>query len=427
MRTLTISSAEILPRRSCGLATEPGSMSQRSCVYFGTRYVLGPIKEAVHIVHGAVGCSYYGKMVRGTPAPVWTTDMQEHDVIFGAREKLKKALLEAFSLDPSAQGAFVYITCVSGLIGEDVTSIAEEVSKETGKPVKVVSCPGFSAYSQSKGHSLAYQVIFDMLKHSPSAKKPTVNLIGEYNVGGETKVIKELLAELGVKVHVSLTGDASWSRIEKMTCAHLNLMFCGATAEDFCKKVKKAYGIPYMKVSFYGLKSIAASLRKIAAYFDLPEKHIEKVIAEKEAEVLEKIFPLRRHFVGKKALVVLGAYRIGPQGKMLKELGFEVLAAASIFGRGEDHEEAKEIAPLVTDNPGDAELEEALWLLKPDIVLTNAREQWRIVKLGVPVLSFPQPKDRGPYAGYVGMANFARDIYRHLKAPVWNLLHGEPL
>ncbi|WP_457755493.1 nitrogenase component 1 [Thermodesulfatator indicus] len=416
---------EVLPPKSCGLKTEPGSMSQRSCVYFGARYVLGPIKEAVHLVHGAVGCSYYGKMVRGTPAPVWTTNMDEENVIFGGREKLKKALFQAFQIDSSAKGAFVYLTCVSGLIGEDVTSVAQEVSEKVGKPVKVVSCPGFSGFSQSKGHELSYKLIFELIKPVEQAKEPVVNLIGEYNVGGETKVIKELLEKLGIKVHVSLTGEATWSKIETMAKASLNLMFCGATAENFCREMKRTFGIPFMKVSFYGFKSTSASLRKIAAFFDIPEEKVEKVIAEGEKWALSKIFPWRKYFYGKKALIVLGTYRLGPQGKMLKELGLEVVAAASIFGRLDDHVEAYSVTSRVTDDPGDCEVEEALKLLRPDIVLTNARDQWRPVKFGIPVLSFPQPKERGPYAGYKGMVNFARDLYRCLRAPVWQLLRAE--
>ncbi len=427
MEPLLLQQLEILPQRPCGLITEPGSMSQRSCVYFGARYVLGPVREAVHLVHGAIGCAHYGKMVRGTPAPVWSTDMVEKDVIFGAGEKLRKALLEAFSLASDARGAFVYLTCVSGLIGEDVTSVAQEVSKKTGRGIKVVSCPGFSAPSQSKGHFLAYQALFELIRPMPPAGRPLVNLIGEYNVGGETAVIKDLLKKIGVEVHVSLTGEASWSQVESMSQAGLNLLFCGTTAEDFCRKMKEAFGIPYMKVSFYGLKSIAASLRKIGAFFGLPEERVEEVIARGEQITLEKIFPWRREFVGKRAVIVLGAHRLGPQGKMLRELGFEVEFAASIFGRREDHHEAQPLAGMVTDNPGDEELERALWLLCPDIVLTNAREQWRPIKLGIPVLSFPQPKERGPYAGYVGLVNFARDLYRCLKAPVWKLLRKEPL
>ncbi len=413
---------EILPQRPCGLATEPGRMSQRSCVYFGARYILGPVQEAVHLVHGALGCAYYGKMVRGTPAPVFSTDMHEDDVIFGAGEKLRHALFEAFSLNPKARGAFVYLTCVSAMIGEDAESVAKQVSCETGREIKIVSCPGFSAPSQSKGHVLAYEVLFDLIKPQEPAKAPVVNLVGEYNVAGETRVIKRLLTALGVEVHTALTGETSWSAIEEMSRARLNLLLCGSTAERFCQKMEAAFGVPYLKVSFYGLSAIKNSLRKISAYFGIPEQRVKEVVSSGEALVSEKLGPWLRAFKGKKAMIVLGAGRLGTLSRMLREIGLEVEVAASIFGRKSDHLEAHPYAGLLTDNPGDDELEEALWVLKPDVVLTNAREQWRPIKLRVPVLSFPQPKERGPYAGYVGMINFACDLYKCLKAPVWKLL-----
>jgi nitrogenase molybdenum-cofactor synthesis protein NifE len=412
----------VLPQRPCGLATEPGSMSQRSCVYFGARYVLGPVREAIHLVHGALGCAYYGKMVRGNPVPVFSTNMQEYDVIFGGRTKLYNALFEAFSLNPKARGAFVYLTCVSAMIGEDAESVAKKFFYETDKQVKVVSCPGFSAPSQSKGHALAYEVLFDLIKPEKPSKTPVVNLVGEYNVAGETKVIKTLLAALGIEVHTALTGDTSWSAIEKMTRANLNLLLCGSTAENFCKKMKTIFGTPYLKVSFYGLSAIRNSLEKIGAYFGIPKEQIKNVIKAGEKMVYEKITDWLEVFKNKKAMIVLGAGRLGALSRMLRELGFEVEVAASIFGRESDHFETMPYAGLLTDNPGDDELEKALSILKPDIVLTNSREEWRPIKLGVPVLSFPQPAMRGPYAGYIGMINFARDLYKCLKAPVWDLL-----
>ncbi len=412
----------ILPQRPCGLATEPGSMSQRSCVYFGARYILGPVREAIHLVHGAIGCAYYGKMVRGVPAPLLSTNMEEFEVIFGGRSKLYNALFEAFSLNPEARGAFVYLTCVSAMIGEDAEAVAKEFFRETGRKVKVVSCPGFSASSQSKGHTLAYEVLFDLIKPEKPSETPVVNLVGEYNVAGETEVIKTLLAVLGIEVHTALTGDTSWPAIEKMSRANLNLLLCGSTAEKFCKKMEAVFGIPYLKVSFYGLSAIRNSLQKIGDYFGISRERIKAVIKNGEKMVYEKLAPWLKVFEGKKAMIVLGAGRLGALSRMLRELGFEVEVAASIFGRENDHFETMPYAGFLTDNPGDDELEKALSLLKPDIVLTNSREQWRPIKLGVPVLSFPQPRERGPYAGYIGVINFARDLYKCLKAPVWNLV-----
>ncbi len=422
MKNLLLCRKAEFPQRPCGLPTDPGSMTQRSCVYFGVRYILGPVKEAIHLVHGSVGCAYHGKMVRGIPMSVFSTDMQEYDVIFGGEKKLYRALYEVFSLNPNAKGVFLYLTCVSAMIGEDAESIAKKFSKETGKEIRVILCPGFSAPSQSKGHKLAYKVLFSLIKPVKSLKKPLVNLIGEYNVAGETQVIKALLSELGIRVNTVLTGDTSWSDIEKMNMANLNLLFCGSTAEDFCKDIKSVFGIPYIKVSFYGLSRIRSSLKKIAEYFGISSRRVDKVIKNGEEMVYKKIKTWLKDFYGKKAVIVLGAGRLGPLSKMLDELGLEVELSASIFGRKEDHLETMFYSEFLTDDPGDDELERFLITFKPDIVFINNREQWRPVKLGFPAFSFPQPKERGPYAGYIGMINFARDLYKCLKAPVWNLI-----
>ncbi len=419
--------AEIFPRRSCGLASEPGVITQRSCAYFGARYVLGPVKGFIHLVHSPVGCAHYGKMVRGRPFSLFTTDLRERDIIYGGVKKLKEALYEAFEIHPFAKGAFIYVTCASGLTGEDVEGVAKEVSLKLKKIIKVVNSPGCLSISQNKGHRVGYEVLLEIIKEvcqNPEKKPeiPTVNIIGEYNVAGETRIIKDLLKSLGIKVNAVFTGDVDFEKLTKFTQVHANLLSCGATAEEFCKKIKQDFGIPFIKVSFYGLKSIAMSLRKVAEFFEIEERVVEELISREEERVLKEIFPLRRFFKNKKALIVLGSHRLGPQGKMLKELGFEVVGAFSLFGRPEDHKEVSKLTTLVSDNPGDREIEELLWLLKPHIVLTNAREQWKCVKLGVPVLPFPQPKEMGPYAGYSGMLNFAKNLYKALKSPVWNLL-----
>ena len=45
---------------AANVRTIPGIMSQRGCCYAGCKgVVLGPIKDALQIVHGPIGCSYY--------------------------------------------------------------------------------------------------------------------------------------------------------------------------------------------------------------------------------------------------------------------------------------------------------------------------------------------------------------------------------
>ncbi len=416
-----------LKGKPCGLASEPGGMTQRSCVYFGARYVLGPIKEAIHLVHGPVGCAYYGTMVRGEAKRLLGTALGSEDIIFGGLNKLKTALREAFVLNPSARGAFVYATCSTGLIGEDFTGLAQEFEKAYGRKVMVIDCPGFSGKNQSRGHTAAYKGLLNLVRPAPKAPYPTVNLIGEYNVAGEALAIKALLKRLGIRVHTAITGDTSISEIERLSCAHLNLLFCGSTARAFAEALEERFGIPYIKVSFYGLSAVRASLRKIAEALGLFSAKVEELIAEEEKRVSREIRPFLPLFEGKRALIVLGAARIGSWGRMLKELGLEIIGAASIFGKAEDHQEAAYFSGFLTDDPGDDELEKTIVQVKPDLLVTNAREQWRAVKLGCPTLSLPQERRRGPYTGYQGFLNLVRDLARVLGAPVWRLKEDQIL
>ncbi len=407
--------------KACGLASDPGGMTQRSCVYFGARYVLGPIREVVHLVHGPVGCGYYGAMVRGEACPLYGTALSTEGVIFGGLEKLEKALMEAFSLYPQARGAFLYATCTTGLIGEDLSGVARKVENRSGRRILVLDCPGFSGKSQATGHTLAYRALLKLVRARSRARSPTVNLIGEYNVAGEAQEIKRLLHRLGVRVHTVLTGETSFSEIEDIAQAHLNLLFCGSTAREFTQNLKDRFGLPFLKVSFYGLSATAASLRRVGEALGLSPSRVEAVIQEEEKAVFSRLRPWLKSFSGKRALMVLGAGRLGPLGRMLSELGFEILGAASVFGSVEDHREAAPMAGFVTDDPGDDEFERALLALRPDLVITNAREQWRAIKLGFPTLSFPQERRRGPYTGYRGMLNLVSDLVKILHAPVWRL------
>ena len=49
----------------CEKQSVAGSVSQRACVFCGSRVVLYPIADALHIVHGPIGCAAYTWDIRG--------------------------------------------------------------------------------------------------------------------------------------------------------------------------------------------------------------------------------------------------------------------------------------------------------------------------------------------------------------------------
>ena len=67
-----------------------GAVSQRACVFCGSRVVLYPIADALHLVHGPIGCAAYTWDIRGalSSGPSCTPQLLHRppgeDVIFGA-------------------------------------------------------------------------------------------------------------------------------------------------------------------------------------------------------------------------------------------------------------------------------------------------------------------------------------------------------
>ena len=86
---------------ACNNNSLAGAMSQRACVYSGARVVLNPVTDAVHLVHGPIGCASYTWDIRGakssgveTYCTSFSTDMRELDVVFGGEKKLGRAIDE---------------------------------------------------------------------------------------------------------------------------------------------------------------------------------------------------------------------------------------------------------------------------------------------------------------------------------------------
>src|SRR6266542_206032 len=115
----------------CDKTSLAGSVSQRACVFCASRVVLYPIADALHLVHGPIGCAAYTWDIRGALSSgpqlhrlSFSTDLREMDVIQGGEKKLYAALCELIDAH-QPKAAFVYATCVVGIIGDDVDAICK--------------------------------------------------------------------------------------------------------------------------------------------------------------------------------------------------------------------------------------------------------------------------------------------------------------
>ena len=124
----------------CTRESLAGAVSQRACVFCGARVVLYPIADALHLIHGPIGCAAYTWDIRGALSSgpelhrlSFSTDLRERDIIFGGEKKLEAALDELIDTH-SPKAAFVYSTCIVGIIGDDLNAVCKKMTEKKRNP-----------------------------------------------------------------------------------------------------------------------------------------------------------------------------------------------------------------------------------------------------------------------------------------------------
>ncbi len=476
---------------SANTRTVPGIITNRGCCYAGCKgVVIGPIVDMVHIVHGPVGCSYYAWGTRRNKGKAreggqnfleyaFTTDMQESDIVFGGEKKLKAAIDEAVELfDPKAIS--ISSTCPVGLIGDDVHAVAKEKAKEHNRQILAFSCEGYKGVSQSAGHHIANNKLMTDVIGTNDAAVPefSLNLLGEYNIGGDEWEIKRVLSKIGYNVVTTMTGNGALDEIANAHQADLSLVQCHRSINYIAEMIETKYGIPWIKVNFIGTIAFTKTLRDMAKYFDNEAltKRTEEVIAEELAEIEEEMTDIKEKLDGKTAVLFVGGSRAHHYQGLLREIGIETIVAGYEFGHRDDYE-GRDVIPdikidadsrnieeisvekdpekyslripeskleqlkaempvanyeglikemkdgtLVIDDLNHVETEEIISILKPEFFGSGVKDKYMIQKMGVYSKQMHSYDYAGPYAGYKGAANFARDVAAGILTPAWSYI-----
>ena len=201
------------------------SRGGESCAFDGAAIVLMPIADAAHVVHGPINCAgnaWEGRGVHSTAGDLhqrgFTTDMSEIDIVYGGEKRLEATVREVVAAEKPA-AVFVYATCVTGLIGEDIEATCKALSAELWVPVIPVNAPGFVG-PKNLGNRIAGEVLLEHVigTADPVCTTPTdITIIGEYNVAGDLEFVEPLLRECGIRVLSHVTGNA---RFEEIRYAH---------------------------------------------------------------------------------------------------------------------------------------------------------------------------------------------------------------
>lgn len=419
----------------CNKESLAGAVSQRACVFCGSRVVLYPIADAIHLVHGPIGCAVYTWDIRGALSSgpelhrlSFSTDLQELDVIFGGEKKLAKALDELIDLH-KPKAAFVYSTCIVGIIGDDLEAVCKKASQEKGIPVLPVESAGFKKGNKRGGYEAACNAMSRLVGMGDisNISKHSINILGDFNLAGEIWLIREYFERIGIEVVANITGDGRVADIQRCHGASLNVVQCSGATMDLANMLKDGYGIPSIRVSYFGIEDMAEALYSVARHFGEPEMlaKARQVVKEELVTLLPELAKYKKALTGKKAAIYVGgAFKAFSLVKAFRLLGMDVVMVGSQTGTKEDYSELAEITDegcIIVDDANTLELSSFLKEKDVDVFVGGVKERPIAYKLGVAFCDHNHER-KEMLAGFQGMINFAREVYGSVMSPVWKFV-----
>jgi nitrogenase molybdenum-iron protein alpha chain len=483
-KSILLNDPDTIPEIQANVRTIPGIITQRGCTYAGCKgVVLGPTRDIINITHGPIGCGFYSWLTRRNQTRTtsddqenfipytFSTDMQDSNIVFGGEEKLKVAIREAIELF-NPKGIAIFSTCPVGLIGDDVHRVSRQMVEEYPDiNIFGFSCEGYRGVSQSAGHHIANNGLFKHLIGRKDDVTPTskfrVNVLGEYNIGGDAFAIDSLFEKCGIEIVSTMSGNSTLENFETAHTADLSLVMCHRSINYVAEMLETSFGIPWTKGNFIGAEATAKTMRKVGEYFGDAElsAQIEKVIAEEMVAVKAAADKATAKTTGKTTMIFVGGSRAHHYQELFSELGMTTITAGYEFGHRDDYEgrrvlptikidadsrnieeitvtqDATRFKPrkteeeleklkagglefnnydglmkdmekgtLVIDDLSHHEMEKLIELYKPDVFCAGIKEKYVVQKMGIPLKQLHNYDSGGPYAAFEGAINFYKDI-----------------
>ncbi len=397
------------------------------CSFEGAFQALVPVKGAAHIVHSPSTCPQVLQNNSDIPLLFFTTQMVLQDLIFGASEKLGASIEYVYKhYQPSV--IFIYLTCVSSLIGEDVECVAIAKEKALGIPIVLVDAAGFMGGIPfgARVAGITLMEYFMGKKESLDRGMYDINLISYHTCKHEMAAYQSLLEHLGFRIRWIFGAP---SEIETTLSAHnakLNVLIGAKSMVTLARKMQERWGIPWVEVSFHGKHATSDAIRAIVETFadGLLTRISERYIAKEEKNIDDVLERYKCYLKGKVVAIDLHGKDSWQYITLFKELGMRVAATSIQQSTQDDIEKVYTYLAgegIVLRNR-DEDLVEVIEEENVDILLCYRYNFQAAIQSQIAFLELQHEEDKS-YSGYQGLVMFAQEIIKTLTNPLFKVVY----
>jgi nitrogenase molybdenum-iron protein alpha chain len=310
------------------------------CQQINSIQALVSLEESVMILHSPQGCSGYsmmaadeyrvGQMHRGMKLiknpRIIVTNIDQNDVIMGGEKKLTAAIALA-NERYKPKMIFIFSSCASGIIGDDVESIAANLQPESGAALVPIHCDGFKSKICASGFDAVFIALqkYLMPQNKIPREQGLVNLFAPPSISYKDQLeIERMLGLIGATVNY-IPFFSSLEKIRRIPAAQVSTSICKVFADEFMKTLEEDYGIPYshtvMPIGVRNTDKWFLGIAELLGKGDLAREYVEK----EHARVLPQLENIRKRLEGKRVFICGGTGRSFAAAALIDDFGMELV------------------------------------------------------------------------------------------------------
>lgn len=421
-----------------------------SCPIDGAYLTLSKIQSLVILFHSPQGCStslwflwggaFSLKSVESdssnSRAITLSTNLSESDVIYGGEEKLRKALTD-IKEKYAPKYVAVLSSCCSGIIGENVESIVNEMAIKTGMNIGWLDTSGFKSWYWPNGYDYAHHFIVHKIMPSKNevkkSQEKTINIITYGNAATVDEMeCDRLMEKLGIQaLHPFSVPYTSIEKLQQSASAHMNFMMCKTYGLAFCEEMEKKYGTPYIRATHpMGSYYTEIWLREIAKVFNI-ENECDLVIQKEKENINDRIISIKQQLAGKRVAISAGHDKAPALIALAQELNLVIVYLGILTYDNTTKEKFIEVNKLIDYdfitlvNPQTYEELPIINEMRPDLYIGPAGLTPKVTALNIPAVSTHFNDFIGTFFGFQGVVNFGEYILRSMNDPIPSHMNEE--
>ena len=215
-------------------------------------------------------------------------------------------------------------SCATGIIGEDIDSVVDDVRDEIDVPIVAVHCEGFKSRIWATGFDISDHAVLSSIVQPPKQKRNTINFKNFYE-SARPEII-EIFKNFDLEP-IFLYCNSTVEELSHISESLATTCICGTLGNYLGNGLEEKYGVPYIRtINPLGIAGFETWLREIGRVTERSDA-VEKYIAEQRAIYIPQIEKIKNELKGLKAVLGMGPGYTFEVSRVLNELGIEVVWA----------------------------------------------------------------------------------------------------